>query len=243
MKPVRPVLAAILSTLALAACAPSPEDRIEARADNGGWLRPPVVSGVARAGDSLVLTGLAEPGGRVVLRGNAGAAFATSADARGRFEVRLPAPTEHLWLRPELQAGRTASAAPDRLLLIAGGPAVVLRPGGAARRLGPAPALSAIDSDGRILTVSGRADRTGRPVTVSAGGPPVDVPLGAGGAWSVVLPSQGAGPVTVDGAVFDWPGEGGAGAAPVIERAGAGWRIDWTGAGEARQSTWLPDAG
>lgn len=237
-------MAALLAALA-AACAPptAPERVAEVEGATAGWNRPPEIQAVQRASASLIFTGAAEPGARVVLRSDSGAAYAAAADGRGRFEIRMAAPAGHLWLRPEIQIGQDSAPSPDRLLIVAGGrgPIAILRTGGPTRRLDQAPALGAVDSDGRMRLASGRA-AVGTPVVVQAAGESVRVAPDAGGRWSLMLrPADGPDEIQAGARRFAWPGEAGGGP-PRVERAGQGWRVVWTGSGGARQSTWLPDA-
>ncbi|WP_373251571.1 hypothetical protein [Brevundimonas sp.] len=237
--------AALLAALA-SACAPpaAPQRPAEVESAAAGWTRPPEIQTVQRARSGLVFTGEAEPGARVVLRSESGAAYAAAADGRGRFEIRMAAPAGDLWLRPETQIGQDAAPSPDRLLIIGDGrgPIAVLRTGGPTRRLDHAPVLGAVDSDGRMRLASGRAAGSA-PVLVQAGGESVRVTPDAEGRWSLMLrPSDVADEIQAGGARFAWPGELAGGPAPRVERAGQGWRVAWTGAGGARQSTWLPDA-
>lgn len=238
-------MAGLLAVLA-AACTPptAPERVAEVEGATAGWNRPPEIQAVQRAAASLIFTGAAEPGARVVLRSDSGAAYAAAADGRGRFEIRMTAPAGDLWLRPEIQIGQDSAPSPDRLLIVAGGrgPIAVLRTGGPTRRLDQAPALGAVDSDGRMRLASGRA-AIGAPVVVQAAGESVRVAPDAGGRWSLMLrPADGPDEIQAGARRFAWPGEGGGGTAPRVERAGQGWRVVWTGSGGARQSTWLPDA-
>jgi hypothetical protein len=230
-----------------AACAPAPPEQAETGSRAAaGWTRPPVVSRVVRAGSALVVSGVAEPEGRVVLRSGEGEAFAASADSRGRFEVRLPAPARHLLLRPETQVGQDAAPSPDQLLILAGGqgPIAVLRPGGATRRLDDAPALGAIDSDGRMRLASGAVPAGTARVEVQGGGDSLQVAPDASGRWSVMLPpNSDPEEIRVAGRAFVWPGEAPAAQGLSVDRVGAGWRVRWSGYGGARQSTWLPVAG
>ncbi|HWQ87877.1 hypothetical protein [Brevundimonas sp.] len=237
--------AALLGVLATACAPPAAPPTVEAEsAVAAGWTRPPEILSVQRAAASLIFTGEAEPGARVVLRSDSGAAYAAVADARGRFDIRMAAPAGDLWLRPETQVGQDAAPSPDRLLIVAGGrgPIAILRAGGPTRRLDRAPALGAVDSDGRMRLASGRAP-AGAPVVVRAGGESVRVAPDGEGRWSLMLrPSNGPDEIQAGGGRFAWPGEADPGASPRVERAGQGWRIAWTGAAGARQSTWLPDA-
>lgn len=230
---------------ALAACSPAPPraDAVGPEAADG-WTRPPAIDRVQRAGGALLVGGSAQPGARVVLRGDDGAALAATADAEGRFEIRVGESAGHLLLRPETQIGQDAAASPDSLLILAGGrgPVVVLRPGGPTRRLDAAPALGAIDSDGRMRLASGRAAPGRQTVEVQGGGETVRVVPDAQGRWRVML-GRAAGPdqIRVDGRGFDWPGEGPEADGLAVERLPSGWRIGWAGPGGGRQSTWLPD--
>lgn len=238
-------VAAVLAAGATACSPPPPEQAGERTGSAGDWARPPVVESVERSGSALVVSGVAEPEARVVLRSDEGAAFAATADSLGRFEVGLPTPREHLLLRPETQVGQDAAPSPDRLLILAGGqgPIVVLRPGGPTRRLDAAPVLGAIDSDGRMRLASGRVAPGTALVEVESRGETVQVTPDPQGRWSVMLaPHEGPDQIRVTGRDFVWPGQSAAPSrALTVERLDAGWRILWTGPGDARQSTWLPD--
>jgi hypothetical protein len=244
MKRAMWVVAAAAAAVASAGCAPRPaEEAADAAEAASGWTRPPSIDRVTRAGTELVVVGVAEPNARVVLRSDAGAAFAASADDRGRFEIRMSAPVGHLLLRPETQVGQDAAASPDRLLIVDGGrgPVAVLRSGGPTRRLDAAPGLGAVDSDGRMRLASGQA-ASAAPVTVQSGGETVQVSPAADGRWRLMLAPQ-AGPdvIVVGGRAYAWPGEA---AAPrdglSVEAVEGGWRIGWAGSAGASQSTWLP---
>ncbi len=230
-----------------AACSPPPAPEAEAARSSAaaaGWTRPPMISAVLRVPDGLVFTGRAEPRARVVLRSESGPAHAAAADDEGRFEIRLTAPAGDLLLRPETQVGQDAAPSPDRLLIVAGGrgPVAILRVGGPTRRLDRAPALGAVDSDGRMRLVSGRGVPGGPPIELRAGGEAGSVTADVSGRWSLVLtPSAGPDEIRVGGRAFTWPGEGAMETACGVERAGAGWRVAWSGPAGGRQTTWLPD--
>lgn len=229
----------------LAACSPEPARRAEADPQApAGWARPPRIEAVQHAQASLIFSGSAEPGGRVVLRSDSGQAYAAAADARGRFDIRMTAPRGDLVLRPETQVGQDAAPSPDRLLILDGGrgPIAVLRAGGPTRRLDAAPLLGAVDSDGRLRLASG-VHRGAGPLEVTAGGETLRVAPDAQGRWSVVLgPVGGPDEIRVGQGAFAWPGEGALSDTLRVERAGAGWRVAWSGPAGARQSTWLPEA-
>jgi hypothetical protein len=241
-------IAVVLCAASVGCSPPAPAATEKARVPAAveGWTRPPMIRTVRRFPDGLVFTGQAEPGARVVLRSDSGPAHAAAADDQGRFEIRMAAPVGDLVLRPETQVGQDAAPAPERLLIIAGGrgPVAILRAGGATRRLDRAPALGAVDSDGRMRLVSGLGAAGGAPVEVSAGGEGGPVEPDVTGRWSLVLtPSAGPDEIRVGGRAFTWPGEGAgdAAAGTRVERAGAGWRVVWRGPAGGRQTTWLPD--
>ncbi len=240
----RAVLAAALAAV-VAGCSPAAPSKTRESESLNGWTRPPVIEAVVRAQASLIFSGRAEPGARVVLRNDEGSAYAAVADADGRFEIRMAAPDASLLLRPETQMGQDAVASPDRLLIVEGGrgPIAVLRSGGPTRRLDAAPALGAVDSDDRSLLASGRAGAVAGRIEVASAGEPVQVVTDGEGRWSLMLGSAAAGDsIRVGGSDYVWPGPGASGGALQVERAGAGWRVGWIGPAGARQWTWLPDA-
>jgi hypothetical protein len=242
------VSVAMLAPLAgLAGCSsPSASDARVDQTPASGWTRPPEILSVARGTGTLIFSGEAQPGARVVLRSDAGAAFAAAADEAGQFQIRMVAPAGAVLLRPETQVGQESARSPDHLLILEGGrgPIAILRPGGPTRRLDAAPALDAIDSDGRAALASGRVARGAGQVSVVAGQGAVAVSPDPRGRWSVVLGETGAGEqIRVAGQTFEWPGPGAAGAPLQAERVGAGWRVGWSGPAGARQWTWMPDAG
>jgi len=234
-----------MAAAALAGCSQSPPE--PAGGDPQAtreWARPPVIERVERTGSVLAVSGVADAGARVVLRGDDGDAFAAAADSLGRFEIRVPAPAGHLQLRAETQVGQDAVPSPDRLVVLAAGrgPIAVLRPGSQTRRLDLAPALGAIDSDGRMRLASGRVAAGATTVEVESGGQTVEVVPDAEGRWSVILPARdGPEIVRAAGGEFAWPGEAAGSQEPGIERLASGWRIRWTGRAGAFQTTWLPD--
>jgi len=234
--------------LALVGCAEpvrEPPRKTAAPAEAHGWSRTPRIESARTSAGGLVVTGSAEPGGRVVLRSGAGAAHAAVADSRGAFEVRIPAAEGHLLLRPETQMGQEAAVSPDRLLILDGGrgPVAVLRPGGPTRRLDRTPALGAVDSDGRMVMASGRAESPDRPVEVSGGGVATRVQPAPDGRWSVLLPATPGDTFTIGEAEFVWPGPVGTGPNELqAEQSSGGWRVGWSGPDGARQWTWLPAA-
>lgn len=236
-----------LILLAGAGCSPpaTPESETpRARTSVEGWTRPPTIETVRRAPTGLIFVGQSEPGARVVLRSDSGPAHAASADSQGRFEIRMEAPAVDLLLRPETQVGQEAAPSPERLLIVAGpqGPVAMLTAGGGTRRLDAAPALGAVDSDGRLRLLSGSGSPGGPPIEVQAGNETGRVTPDASGRWSLVLtPSSGPEEIRVAGQAFIWPGDRTDDTAFQVERSGAGWRVVWRGPAGGRQTTWLPD--
>lgn len=238
-----PSLIALLTLLG--ACSGEPSGP-EATPGEGqaGWAAPPRIESVSRTAGGLTVSGHAAPNARVVLRGVDGAAFAASADGVGRFDIRMTAPAGDLLLIPETQTGQDAAPAPERLLILANGqgPMAMLAPGAASRRLDGAGLLGAVDSDGRMLALSGRST-AGQEVRVTLNGRPAAVATtAADGRWSAVVgPAGGPARIGVGARVYDFPGEGGVDGQAA--RAGEGWRLSWAVPVGGRQTTWLPDAG
>lgn len=229
-------MATTAALMLLGACSPASGERDAATTAEAesGWPSPPQIEAVEPVGGGLRIRGVTEPGGRVVLRGGDGAAFAASADATGRFEVRLPPVGDAQLLRPESQRGQEASPAPTRLLILGRGrgPAALIAPGAPTRRLDAAPALGAIDSDGATMILSGEA-APGAPVRLSVGGgAPMSLLADGRGRWRLTLSESGPARIMVDAAAFDYPGRGQDGA--------CGRRFDWASPDGARLSVWLP---
>jgi hypothetical protein len=190
-----------------------------------------------------MLTGHADPGGRVVLRATGGVAYAVGADEAGRFQVRIAAPATDTLFDVQSQQGQQAQPAPTRLLVTAdpAGPVALVALGQASRRLDTAGTVDAIDSDGRARLVSGRAAPDAE-VAVVAGGQALSIPTDAEGRWTLSLPA-GSGPLAVDGSVVLDPG---AATPPTdgvsVERLAGGWRLGWRASDGAGQSSWFPAA-
>ncbi|MDZ4362238.1 hypothetical protein [Brevundimonas sp.] len=245
---IRPIatdrrMTAMVTALLLASCsAPTNEpERAAAVESSRDWVIPPRVETVRADAGSLVFTGLGQPGGRVVLRTDAGAAFAAVADASGGFEIRMARPAGDLVLHPETQRGQDAAPSPETILVLAGGPIAMLSPGIPTRRLDAGSSLGAIDTDGRVMVLSGRAV-AGASVKVSVSGRdvPMDVTADAEGHWMAVLPDTGAAQIRINGTIFDYPG-GRAGSGDFqVQQAGQGWTVHWSAPDGARQTTWLP---
>jgi len=206
-----------------------------------------MVEGVEHTAGGLVVTGLATPMGRVVLRGAGETAYATGATAQGRFQLRIQPPTADTLFVIEATDGQNVSPAPWRLLAPRdpAAPVALVAAGAATRRLDRADGpLDVIDSDGHALIASGRAP-AGTVVPVSiAGGEPVQGRAGADGRWSVVLDSSKAtaGDILVGERHYAYPGPGNSGATSVLPAAG-GWALAWELAPLSHQYSWFPKAG
>ncbi|MBU2166378.1 MAG: hypothetical protein KKF88_00905 [Alphaproteobacteria bacterium] len=211
-----------------------------------GWIMPPSVTGLRRDGTELVVSGQADPGGRVVLRTPAGRAYAAVADTGGVFEVRLTA-VDGLVLTPEAQLGQETVPAPGRLVILdaAQGAAVLLSPGGISRRLGDGPVLSSVDHDGRAVILSGRAT-SGQDVRVDVPGRGlIQVQADASGHWRIGLDGSPPSEVRVEGQVFAIPalsvaGIDGTPATIVRLEREDGFLLGWQAPDGAAQVSWLP---
>ncbi|RZJ17983.1 MAG: hypothetical protein EON91_07020 [Brevundimonas sp.] len=243
-------MAAVL--MSLGGCSPAGErapDRVEALRPTG-WVAPPRIESVSHSRSGLIVQGVAEPGGRVVLRGQGAAAFAAVADDTGRFSLRMTTPATDALFTPEIQVGEDAAPGQERLLILQQGPVAVVSGGEATRRLDDAPALGAVDSDGHALLVSGRTQPNAS-VTVAVGARTQQVGADSSGRWSLMVNGAGAMTIRVAGAEFAYPG-GGAGTGFSAVRAGEGVLVAWpaiasssavaadAGPAETRQSSWLP---
>lgn len=238
-------LAAALALTAVAGCGRSdPADQAAASGEGSGWIAAPQITGVTWSRSGPVVSGVAGPGARVVLRGEGAAAFAASADAAGRFEVHVAAPPQGLILTPEVQHGQNAAPGRQQLVLAPGETplAALLAAGQASRRLGPGGPLDAVDGDGRGVLASGRA-KQGEPVTLSNGrGDSVTPAVRADGRWEAAPPGVEDAPtvLSVGRRTYSYPGTG-----PLdgqVERLEDGWRVTRRIEGGARQTSWFPDA-
>lgn len=230
--------------LATAACDRSdPAEAASASGDEGGWTRAPQITAVNWSANGPVVSGVAGPGARVVLREDGAGAFAASTDASGRFEVHVAPLTHGVLLTPEVQKGQEAAPGRQVLVLAPGETplAALLAAGQASRRLGAGGPLDSIDGDGRGLVASGRAT-TGDAVTLSTGrGESITVAAGEGGLWEAAPPGLADGPasLTVGARVYAYPGPGDDRGR--LERLEGGWRITRQIENGARQTSWFPD--
>ena len=205
-----------------------------------------MVEGVEHTAGGLVVSGLATPMGRVVLRGAGETAYATGATAQGRFQLRIQPPAADTLFVIEATDGQNVSPAPWRLLAPRdpAAPVALVAAGAATRRLGRSGGpLDVIDSDGHAMIASGRAP-AGTVIPVSINGrAPIQARAGADGRWSVVLDSvaSSAGEVTVGERRYAWPGPVDNGALTILP-ANGGWTLSWELSPQSRQSSWFPNA-
>lgn len=238
----RRIIVLIALAAMTAACSdahPGSTDPAEAQ-PTSAWVQPPHIDAVARDRGVIVVRGAAGPNARVVLRAGDGAAVAATADATGRFELRLPVLQGDVFLRPEVQVGEDAAASPETLIVVQGGagPIALVASGRPTIRLDAHGLLDAVDHDGKTLAASGRA--VGGLPSVSVDGVKAQVsPTGAVG-WVALSADATPNSIDVGGRVFTLP-EMGAGASFSVERAGDGWRLTLPVAPQGRQTTWLPD--
>lgn len=232
--------AALLAVAGLAGCkGESPRARNVASAASD-WQRPPVIKQVRWAGQSVVLSGEAEPNGRVVFSSGDGSIHAANADGEGRFSVDLDIPASGLMLKPRSQMGQTFIDGQGVFYLVpsAGALAVNLLDGEASRRLGGKGLLDSVDSDGSALILSGHVRGKALPqVTVGENSfrPRPD----ADGRW-VVATTGGlrSTELTIDGQAYVFPGTGRPESPAGM--VGGGWLITRDLGGKAVQTTWLP---
>lgn len=233
----------VMVALAAMASACSSPVQQEAAAEGGAsaaaWVQPPHIDGVVRDAGGLIVRGGTAPRARVVLRGQDGSAIAASADAAGRFELRLPPVAGDMQFTPEVQVGQDAAVSPETLVVIQGGagPVVLIAAGEPTLRLDSRNPLDAVDTDGGAIIASGHRGDAAPDVTI--GGETVR-PVQGRGTWRAMSSGGGATTIAVDGRSYAYPGAGGA-TGFAVERIDAGWRLTWPVAPRGRQSTWLPD--
>ncbi|CAN5276203.1 hypothetical protein BH10PSE1_BH10PSE1_05200 [soil metagenome] len=232
--------------ISVAACSEPVRQPAQTSLGSSDWVTTPLILGAERTAQGLTLRGVAAPAGRVVVRGAAGVAYATSADDQGRFTLRIGSPAVDTLFVVETQYGQDAAPAPYRLLVTGdvGGPIALLTPGGPSHRLDMTGPLDAIDSDGRTMLASGRS-RPGAvvPITIG-GGAPIAVQTGPDGRWIEQM-EGGASTISVGGRSYVRPDLSAplAGTPLTVTAAAGGRRVSWSAPGGSAQQTWFPDAG
>lgn len=237
------VFASVLATMA--GCGRDPQDNPVADVQAGGWVEAPVIDRASRDAAGLRVSGLASPGSRIVIRGDARTAFAVGTDDDGRFNLLVPSPQTDTLYVVEIQAGEDAVPAAARLL-VAGdpaGPVALISPGAPTRRLDPGSGLDVIDSDGRTRIASGRS-AAGKGIAITVGdGDPVTATANPAGRWTLNLGASLATPVTlsVEGVPHVYPGEARSDAPDNrLTPNGNGVTLFWRLSDTARQSSWFP---
>ena len=243
----RPIVMLVLATVlaTMASCGQAPQDSPVADVKAEGWVEAPVIDRARRDAGGLRVSGLASPGSRIVIRGDARAAFAVGTGEDGRFDLLVPAPQTDTLYVVEIQAGEDVVPAAARLL-VAGdpaGPVALISAGAATVRLDPGTGLDVIDSDGRTRIVSGRA-AAGRRVAITVDGEDsVTVTANAAGRWMLNLGASGPAAfiLSVDGVTHAYSGA----AKPDVplDRLmpdGNGVTLIWSLSDTARQSSWFP---
>ena len=254
-------VAAVAAT-ALTACGPrtppAQADEAQAEAARAGYLAPPRVERVQAAGGALVLEGVGPAAARIRLT-DAGGAYGGTADAQGRWRIEAPAAPAARLFTLSAERDQRVLEGEGRLLVLPGGPALLLRPGHGAIPVagGPAdrPRIISVDvaSDG-AAAVSGVAQPVVPAVTRIDGVPPgAGTAVGSGatdrrGRFSIILASPlgpgdhlievntpgGAARATLSVAPSD-PGP-----LPFVATRGpSGWRVAWRAPGGGVQTTYV----
>lgn len=244
------VLALAAGGLAVAfgCSAPTPQTP-QGSVGTSSWVTTPMIQAAERTSQGLTLRGLAAPAGRVVVRGEAGVAYATGADDQGRFTLRIGAPTADTLFVVETQNGQDAAPAPYRLLVSrdSAGPIALLTPGGPSRRLDKAGPLDVIDGDGRSMLASGRASPGAVIPVVIDGAAPVGAHTGRDGRWVQSLEDGATTLAFADRTYVRPPLARTASSSPVTitvtTAGGAGGKlVTWATPGGSVQESWFPDA-
>lgn len=243
----RPIVILLLATVlaTTTGCGRDPQDSPVADVQAGGWVEAPVIDRATRDASGLRVSGLASPGSRIVIRGDARTAFAVGTGDDGRFDLLVPPPQTDTLYVVEIQTGEDAVPAAARLL-VAGdpaGPVALISPGAPTRRLDAGSGLDVIDSDGRTRIASGRT-AAGKAVAITVeGGDAVTVTADPVGRWTLNLGASAAIPLSlsVEGVPHVYPGEARSDA-PVnrLTPSGNGVTLSWRLSDSARQSSWFP---
>jgi hypothetical protein len=223
-----------------------------------GYVNPPEVAGVQRAGGALVISGRSDPGARVRLSSPDAGAYGATANETGAWSLTTPAPQAvRLFGLSEVLGGRAVQGGSYLAVLPEPGrPAVLLRAGGGSAVLGGAatstPQITAIDYDaggGAVisglakpgvsvrLTVDGGAAGEAKPDDRGQFSIPLGGALKAGAHEAVIQSQSGQGAaafsVSAPAAIKGLPYAG--------QREAGDWRIDWLTPGGGPQATLVLD--
>lgn len=256
-----PIVAAGVAAVLLAACdssAPGPS-KTDDKPDSAeaGYVAPPTVEGVQRAGDHVTLSGRAAPDADLRLGSPTGEVMMGKVDAKGRWRLNVPIePDVRLFGLSTTREGRTVQAE-GYVMVSPEGEVAQLRAGAGTRR------LAAGSSSPRILSVD--VDREGGAVVSGVAAP------GAGLNIRVDRVTRGGGRTDEEGRFYisltdslspgihdiQVNGEGGENAVAIAispaapltygplraDRTAQGWRIDWMTPGGGVQTTLLIGGG
>ncbi len=252
-----PIVAGGLAAALLAACGPSAPtpaataEKIDSA--EAGYVAPPSVDSVQRAGATVTLLGQGAPEADLRLRSPTGEVVSGRTDKDGRWSLTFAnAPGVRLFGLSTTREGRTVQAE-GYVMVAEGGDVALLRAGAGAKR------LAASSSSPRILAID--VDREGGAVVSGVAAP------GAGLNVRVDRVTRGGGRTDDEGRFFisltdslspgahdiQVAGEGGETAVSIVtsppgplvtgpvrsERAPQGWRIDWMTPGGGIQTTLL----
>lgn len=228
-----------------AGCSAPPPKTTQAGFGASTWVMTPMIQKAERTSGGLTVSGFASPGERVVVRGGAGTAYATSADSQGRFTLKIGVPAADALFVVETQVGQDAAPAPYRLFVThdANGPVALLTPGGPSQRLDEAGPLDVVDGDGRAVLASGRS-APGSVVAVGIGGSlPSGIRTGPNGRWVDQLKASTSA-ISVGDRHYVRPlAVAPAAKVPLsVTVAGDGRLVQWETPEGAVQQTWFPNA-
>ncbi|MDR6625987.1 hypothetical protein [Caulobacter segnis] len=252
-----PIVAGGLAAALLAACGPSAPKPVDAPetidSAEAGYVAPPIVESVQRAGGAITLSGQGAAETDLRLRSPTGETVSGRSDKEGRWSLTVAnAPGVRLFGLSTTREGRSVQAE-GYVMVAEGGDVALLRAGAGARR------LAASSSSPRILAID--LDREGGAVVSGVATP------GAGLNVRVDRVTRGGGRTDDEGRFFisltdslapgphdiQVAGDGGETAVSVVtspprplvtgpfraERAPQGWRIDWMTPGGGIQTTLL----
>lgn len=253
----KPSILVVAAATLLTACDPGgqgdPKRTEKIDSAEAGYLPPPALESVQRAGGRVTLVGAALPEADIRLGSPVGEVVLGKADPEGRWSVAVPIqPGVRLFGLSMTRDGRTVQAE-GYVLVSEEGQVALLRAGAGAWRLAPAssaPRILAVDIDraggavvsgvaapgaglnvriDRVVSGGGRADDNGR-FSIAMKDPmsrgPHDIQIGGeGGEDQVTIAATP--PLALN-------------SGPVrAERVPTGWRIDWVTPGGGVQTTLL----
>ncbi|MDB5474791.1 MAG: hypothetical protein JWP49_302 [Phenylobacterium sp.] len=246
----------LAAALLLAGCGRSPArapDAAQAK-ETADYAAPPAVTAVRPEAGGPLLSGTAPPGAQVRLGSPAGGAALATADAAGRWSLRLAPSSQPRIFGLSAKADRRLAQGQGYVLLTPQGPAALLRAGAGAIRLDPrrSPSLSAVDFDREGgAVVSGLAPPQGLVFLRLDGRQIAETRADPAGRYAIALNqpvAKGAHTVEVTGDSFTSSAQVAVAPAPPLasgpmrsQFTKGGLRIDWLTPGGGVQSTVLLD--